>query len=78
MATGLSAAAITAAYKASDGLQHGLADPKTAEAVATHTVTLLLAGCFGLLVLALLPFFVRRIAAAIRALRKPREDRPEE
>ena len=73
MAVGLSAAAVTAAYKTSDGLQQGLADPKTAEAVATHTVTLLLCGCFGLVLLLLLPFFLRRFVRAVRAIRRDRE-----
>ena len=73
MAVGLSAAAVTAAYKTSDGLQQGLADPQTAEAVATHTVTLLVCGCFGLLLLLLLPFLLRRFVRAFRAIRRDRE-----
>lgn len=74
MAAGLSAAAITAAYKTADGLQQGLGNPQTAEAVARRTVTLLIGGCFGLLLLLMLPFLLRKFLRAVRAAREPRGD----
>ena len=75
MATGLSAAAITAAYKTSDGLQQGLRDPRAAEAVAVRAATLLVGTFCGIVVILLLPLLCRRIVRAFSAAASEGGDR---